>query len=147
PDAGRQPMSTSDGRRIISDNGEVYNYRDLASALSLEGLRSRSDTEVVLRAFDAVGVDAFRRLNGMFAFAVYDQPGQRLWLVRDPLGIKPLFYRVDSSGLAFASEIKALRLLSPNQADCDVESLHEWLYYGNTLGGRTLYRGIRQLLP
>src|ERR1035437_4296603 len=70
--AGDQPMRSADGRFVISYNGEVYNYRELASSLSLSNLRSHSDTEVVLRAFSSLGVDAFARLNGMFAFAIYD---------------------------------------------------------------------------
>jgi asparagine synthase (glutamine-hydrolysing) len=146
-DSGRQPMATRDGRFVICYNGEVYNYRDLAAELSLDSLRSHSDTEVVLRAFEALGVDSFVKLNGMFAFAVYDKQARRLWLVRDRLGIKPLYYRLDGEGLCFGSEIKVLTALASERSSCDLSSLHEWLYYGNTLGGRTLYRGIQQLLP
>jgi len=135
------------GRYVICYNGEVYNYRELARELSLCDLRSHSDTEVVLRAFEAIGVDSFRRLNGMFAFALYDKEAQKLWLVRDRLGIKPLYYHLDHQRLAFASEIKAIRALTDQAGVCDLSSLHEFLYYGNTLGGRTLYRGIQQLQP
>lgn len=142
-----QPMISSSGRYVICYNGEVYNYRELARELSLRDLRSHSDTEVVLRAFEALGVDSFRRLNGMFAFAIYDKQSQRLWLVRDRLGIKPLYYRLDEETLAFASEIKAIGALTDRAPVCDLSSLHEFLYYGNTLGGRTLYRGIQQLQP
>ncbi len=145
--AGNQPMASADGRFIISYNGEVYNFRELASKLSLANLRSGSDTEVVLRAFEKLGVDSLIKLNGIFAFALYDNQTQKLWLVRDRLGIKPLYYRLDSRGLTFASEIKGIVALGEDPLACDVSSLHEWLDYGNTLGGRTLYQGVKQLLP
>jgi asparagine synthase (glutamine-hydrolysing) len=145
--AGAQPMATPCGGLVISYNGEVYNFRDLAAALSIEGLRSRSDTEVVLRAVERIGVDAFARLNGMFAFAAYDRERQRLWLVRDRLGIKPLYYRLTGDRLVFASEIKAIYALTGETAACDVAAIHEWLYYENTLADRTLHAGVRQLLP
>lgn len=142
-----QPMTSTDGRYAISYNGQVYNFRELASELSLYNLRSRSDTEVVLRAFEKIGLSSLVKLNGMFAFALYDKQDQKLWLVRDRLGIKPLYYRLDSHCLAFASEIKGILALNEDTLSCDIASLHEWLYYGNTLGGRTLYHGITQLRP
>jgi len=145
--AGNQPMASADGRFIISYNGEVYNFKELASNLSIINLRSGSDTEVVLRAFEKLGVDSLVKLNGQFAFALYDKQAQKLWLVRDRLGIKPLYYRIDSRELSFSSEIKGIIALGEDTPSCDVSSLHEWLYYGNTLGGRTLYQGIKQLLP
>jgi asparagine synthase (glutamine-hydrolysing) len=146
-DAGRQPMVTEDGRFVICYNGEVYNFRELAKELALDGLRSHSDTEVVLRAFQMLGTATFRRLNGMFAFALLDRQTRTLWLARDRLGIKPLYYRLDERGLAFGSEIKAMISPSDEPERCDVSSIHEWLYYGATLGGRTMYEGIVQLLP
>lgn len=145
--AANQPMSTSDGRHVIVYNGEVYNFRELARELSLEGLRSTSDTEVVLRAFDSLGTGAFRKLNGMFAFAIYDRQLEKLWLVRDRLGIKPLYYTLDEGSLIFASEIKTILSLRETMPACETAAIHEWLYYGNTLGERTFYRGIRRLLP
>ncbi|HIB54281.1 MAG TPA: asparagine synthase (glutamine-hydrolyzing) [Nitrospirales bacterium] len=145
--AGSQPMATPDSRFVICYNGEVYNFRELAHSLGLEGLRSHSDTEVILHAFARLGVAVIRQLNGMFAFAVYDTHAQKIWLVRDRLGVKPLYYRFDDHGLAFASEIKALLSMATSTPYCDLSSMHEWLYYGNTLGERTLYQGIRKLLP
>lgn len=144
---GAQPMATPDGRFVISYNGEVYNFRELAAELSLADLRSHSDTEVVLRAFERLGDKSFVRLNGIFAFAIYDRARQKLWLVRDRLGVKPLYYRFDAQGLAFASEIKAVLAISDAAPGCELPSLHEWLYYGVSLGGRTLYQGVHQLLP
>lgn len=146
-DAASQPMATADGRYVISYNGEVYNFSELARSLDLGEMRSHSDTEVVLRACARLGADAFGRFNGMFAFALYDKRRQMLWLVRDRLGIKPLYYRFDEQGLSFASEIKALAGMDSESPQCDLSSLHEWLYYGTSLGERTLYKGISKLLP
>jgi asparagine synthase (glutamine-hydrolysing) len=146
-DSGAQPMATEDGRFVTCYNGEVYNFRELATELALDGLRSHSDTEVVLRAFQKLGPRSLRLLNGMFAFALYDRVARKLWLVRDRLGIKPLYYRLDEQGLAFGSEIKSIVAADRQPSVCDLSAVHEWLHYGTTLGGRTLYRGIRQLLP
>lgn len=146
-DSASQPMRSADERFVISYNGEVYNFRELAGKHNFSDLRSSSDTEVVLRMFAAKGIDALTELNGMFAFAVYDRRNQKMWLVRDRLGIKPLYYRISPQGLAFASEIKGILELSDDRPNCDISALHEWLYYGNTLAGRTLYQGIEQLQP
>jgi asparagine synthase (glutamine-hydrolysing) len=146
-DSGCQPMPAADGSQVICYNGEVYNFRELARDLRLENLHSTSDTEVVLRAFAARGSDSFRLLNGMFAFALHDRVARKVWLVRDRLGIKPLYLRVGSGSLAFASEIKALHALDGSAPECDPAVLHEWLYYGAGLGGRTLHHGVRQLPP
>jgi asparagine synthase (glutamine-hydrolysing) len=145
--AGNQPMTTADENLVIVYNGEVYNFKDLAAELSLANLRSSADTEVILRAFEKLGVASFAKLNGMFAFAAYDRRAQKLWLVRDRLGIKPLYYRFSNDGLFFGSEIKSIAALIDEEPACYLSSLHEWLYYGNTLGGRTLYDGIQQLQP
>lgn len=145
--AGSQPMRSPDGRFVITYNGEVYNFRELAKEYGLEHLRSGSDTEVVLNLFERLGVEALPKLNGMFAFACYDSATAELWLIRDRLGIKPLYYRLENDRLVFASEIKGILTLDPEGSQCDYRALHEWLYFGNPLGGRTLYRGIRQLPP
>jgi asparagine synthase (glutamine-hydrolysing) len=145
--AGSQPMHSDCGRFVTTYNGEIYNFRELIAEHGFSGLRSSSDTEVLLRLFARLGAGALSRLNGMFAFCVYDRHAQKIWLTRDRLGIKPLYYRIDARGLAFASEIKAILALDDEPRRCDVAALHEWLYYGNPLGGHTLYRGIQQLLP
>jgi asparagine synthase (glutamine-hydrolysing) len=145
--AGNQPMETDDGRFVICYNGEVYNFADLMQAWELRNLRSHSDTEVVLRGFEKLGPEAVRQMNGMFAFAIYDRQAQKVWLVRDRLGIKPLYYLINEQGLAFASEMKALLAIQGGAPRCETASLHEWNYYGTTLGERTLYRGIYKLLP
>lgn len=146
-DAGCQPMLAPDGRQVICYNGEVYNFRELADELTLDDLRSHSDTEVVLRAFGRLGPAAFGRLNGIFAFALYDRRAEQVYLVRDRLGVKPLYYKLDGERLAFASELGALVTLLDGEVSCDRAALHEWLYYGATLGPRTLYADVGKLLP
>ena len=145
--AGNQPMSGRDGRQIICYNGEVYNFADVARDMRLEGLRSHSDTEVVLGAFEKEGVDSLSRLNGMFAFAIHDVAARKVWLVRDRLGIKPLYYRRRPGTLDFASEIPAILAFDQEGPECNVEAMHEWLYFGTALGEHTLCAGIQKLLP
>lgn len=145
--AASQPMISPDDRYVICYNGEVYNFIELAQSLDLIDLRTHSDTEVVLRAFAKSGVRAIEQLNGMFSFAIYDKKAKKIWLVRDRLGIKPLYYRLNKEELTFASEIKALHILNNETQLCNISAIHEWLHYGNTLGERTLYQGIRKLLP
>lgn len=146
-DAARQPMRTGDGRYVITYNGEVYNFAELAREFDLHGLQSHADTDVVLAAFARFGVAALPRFNGMFAFALYDTEARKVWLARDRVGVKPLCYRLDDHGLVFASEIKAILAMSDGTPQCDVSALHAWAYYGTTLGTETLYRGISKLLP
>jgi hypothetical protein len=107
---GRQPMVTRDGRYTLTYNGEIYNFRELRAELTARGcsFNSRSDSEVLLYAFATWGLDALSRLNGMFAFAIWDRTRQRLLLARDRLGIKPLYYTLTGGRLIFASEIKAI---------------------------------------
>ena len=108
-EGGRQPMASADGRLRITFNGEIYNYRELRAELQKRGrsFRSQSDTEVILAAYDEYGPDCLSRLNGMFAFAIWDRAARRLFLARDRVGKKPLYYRQDADGIAFASEPKA----------------------------------------
>ncbi len=110
---GHQPMSYEAGRYWISYNGELYNYPEIKAALVKAGyaFRSSSDTEVILAAFAAWGTHAFKRFNGMFAFALWDSKEEQVYLVRDGAGIKPLYYSITETGLAFASEVRALALL------------------------------------
>jgi len=144
--AGNQPMATPDRRFVICYNGEVFNYAEIAKSLDIETV-SQSDTEVILLAFAKKGIAAATLFNGMFAFAIHDTELHKVWLVRDRLGIKPLYYCETDSGLAFASEIAPLLDILGASPACDVSSIHEWLYYGVSLGERTLYHGVRKLLP
>ena len=112
---GHQPMFTPDGRHAIIFNGELYNHLDVRADLERAGVafRTHSDTETLLAAFAEWGDDAWLKFEGMFAAAVWDRKARRLTLARDPLGIKPLYLTKQRGGIAFASEIRALRTL-PN---------------------------------
>jgi asparagine synthase (glutamine-hydrolysing) len=148
--AGHQPMFTADGNLAIVFNGEIYNFAALRHELELQGVRfrSRSDTEVALQSFAAWGLDAFARFNGMFAMALWDRRTRKLTLARDRFGIKPLYFSRDGQRLSFASEIKALLRLPGGVDDAiDPQALAEYVFYGNSLGERTLYRGVSRLLP
>ncbi len=123
--AARQPMCNEDGTIWLTYNGEIYNYKDLRRELEAKGHRFRSDadTEVLIHLYEEEGVESVRRLNGMFAFGLWDETRGRLWLCRDRLGIKPLVYAWDGSRLLFASEIKALLVDPAVNRDLDREAL------------------------
>ena len=146
---GRQPMRSDDGRFALTYNGEVYNFPALRRSLEEAGhrFRGRSDTEVVLHAFMEWGERAFPMLEGMFAMAVWDDREKRLHLARDRFGIKPLYYWAGASSFVFGSEIKALLASGEVAPRMDWHGLHEYLYYNTALGARTLYAGVRKLLP
>lgn len=145
--AGAQPMKSSDGRFVISFNGEIYNYRELKRELSSYPFKSESDTEVILAAYTAWGDSAWRRLSGMFALALWDEKEKSLRLVRDPIGIKPLYYHLSGSRLIFASEIKAilqhpdvLHRIDPLALDC-------YLRVNYVPAPLTMFLGIKKLIP
>ena len=146
---GHQPMSTPDDDLTIVFNGEVYNYRDLTSELAAEGHRfqTRSDTETILHAYRQFGDDCVTRLRGMFAFAIWDRPKQRLLLARDRLGVKPLYYYQCGQFLAFASEIKALLEIPGVPRQVDPEALDDYLALRYIPGPRTMFRHIFRLQP
>ena len=145
--AGHQPMTTSDGRFVISYNGEVYNFQELRLELESCGreFHSRTDTEVVLNAFAEWGVDALNRFNGMFAFAIWDRQEQELFLARDRYGIKPLYYTEAPGALLFASEIKAILTHPARNAEMDREALLEYFTFQNYFTDRTLFKNVRML--
>jgi asparagine synthase (glutamine-hydrolysing) len=147
-DQSNQPMSDPDGRFWLVYNGEVYNFQELRSELEAEGydFRSRGDGEVVLHGYRCWGVDVLRRLNGMFAFAIYDRERKRLFLARDPFGIKPLYYYWDGDRFIFASEIKAI-LEHDIPRNVDAKALSEYFTFRFTLGPRTLFENIFKLPP
>ncbi|MFT8242972.1 asparagine synthase (glutamine-hydrolyzing) [Roseomonas sp. BN140053] len=146
---GHQPMLSADGRFAIVFNGEVYNHLELRPALEAAGFRFRThcDTETVLAAFCHWGGDAWARLEGMFAAAVWDRRERQLTLARDPLGIKPLFITEQRGGLAFASEIKALRALPDHRFTVDERAVHDALSVGHVRPPRTILSEIRVLPP
>jgi asparagine synthase (glutamine-hydrolysing) len=146
--AADQPMIGCDGQVAVVFNGEIYNYRELRAELVARGhtFRTSSDTEVLLEAYLHWGDQAFHRLNGMYAFAIWDGRTRQLTLVRDPLGIKPLFWVHTGTRLEFGSEIKAILAMHPDARwQIDPQALHEYLWFGNALGSGTMFGGIRRL--
>ncbi len=145
---GHQPMSSPDGDAVIIYNGETYNFPELRGELAARGHRFRgtSDTEVVLAAYLEWGESCLARLNGMFALAIWDARRRRLLLARDRFGIKPLFYRWRDGRLVFGSEIKAI-LEHGDPRELNWAFVHEYLYYGNSLGEESAFAGIRKVLP
>lgn len=146
---GHQPMQTPDGRFVIVFNGEVYNHESLRQTLRTLGhsFTSHSDTEAILAAFSQWGHDAWARLEGMFAVAIWDRRERRLTLARDPLGIKPLYYSAQNGGLAFASELKALLPLPGHRFDPDPRAVHDYFSFGHVRADRSIYAQVRMLAP
>lgn len=146
---GRQPMRAEEADCTLVYNGEIYNHPELRAELEALGarFRGRSDTEVLLRAYLQWGPEAWGRLKGMFALALWDGRDQTLHAARDRFGIKPLYYLRGEHGIVFGSEIKALLASGRVERRIDRAALHEYLYYGTPLGERTLFAGIRRLLP
>ena len=146
---GHQPMQSSDGSFTVAYNGEIYNFRAVRDELRAKGasFRSECDTEVLLEAYRAWGLEAFDRFVGMFAFAIWDEARQRLVLARDRLGIKPLFYLFDDGLLLFGSELGALRAHPRFDPTIDREALGDFLQRGYVTGPRTIYTKVRRLMP
>lgn len=152
-DRANQPLYSADGRYVIIYNGEVYNFTEIGAQLKgnpqtgRQGVkfRTNSDTEVILEAFAAYGTDFVHQLNGMFAIAIYDLQKQELYLFRDRLGIKPLFYYWDGSNLAFASELKSLRRLKQLPFRLNHQSIKEFLHLGYIPAPATIYQNFYKL--
>jgi asparagine synthase (glutamine-hydrolysing) len=142
-EGGSQPMTDGSGNWIVF-NGEVYNHRELA--LSFDDLRSRSDTEVILRGYRKWGLDIFRRLRGMFSIAIWDEAEQKLVCARDPFGIKPFYFTTIGEIFVFASEAKAL-LPFLSEIESDIDAIKDYLTFQIVLDGKTLFKGIKELAP
>ncbi len=142
-----QPLSDHAGRCTIVYNGEIYNYRELRDQLQSAGheFRTDSDTEVLVEAYLEWGVDCLDRVNGMFAFALYDHAERRLFLARDRAGEKPLFYRHDGEQLWFASELKALLTDDAMPRELDYAALDYYLAYGYVPHNQSILRGYHKL--
>ena len=146
---GHQPMCTPDGRFSIVFNGEIYNHLDVRHDLGDAGytFTTHSDTETILAAYARWGNDAWHMLEGMFAVAIWDRLERRLVLARDPLGIKPLYLTEQNGGLAFASELKALRRLPEHHFDICDRAVHDYFSFGHVRKPRSIFRQVRTLDP
>jgi asparagine synthase (glutamine-hydrolysing) len=145
---GDQPMASADGRFVTAYNGEIYNFQELRTDLEAAGVRFRgsSDTEVLVEGCALWGVEAFApRLNGMFAFALWDRAQRRLTLGRDAIGIKPLYWRMGDGRLMFGSELKALRQDPDFRPLLDRQSAASYFRYGYVPAPWTIYAGVRKL--
>ncbi len=147
--AGHQPMANLEGSLHITYNGEIYNYRELASELKQKGYKfqSRSDTEVLLHLYQCYGLNMLDRLNGIYAFALWDASQKQLFVARDGVGVKPLYYCETSKGFLFASEIKALLASGEVLRELDLEALDEHLTFLWTAAPRTILKAVRKLEP
>ena len=149
-EAGRQPMASGSGRFIACFNGEIYNYRELSSELRGLGhvFRGHSDTEVLLAAVEQWGLAAaVQRFIGMFAFALWDAEEQAVFLVRDRVGVKPLYFVRQAKSFAFASELKALRRASTFRLVIDPVALSLFARYGYIPAPFAIFRDVRKVLP
>ncbi len=148
-EAGRQPIFNEDQTKAIVFNGEIYNFRTLRERLLAQGHRFRtsSDTEVILHAYEEYGEKCVEHLRGMFAFAVWDRTKQQLFLARDRVGIKPLYYYWNGETCLFGSELKAILEDPSVPRELDVQALDEYLTYLYIPAPRTIFKGIRKLEP
>lgn len=148
-EAGHQPMVTTDGSIALTYNGEIYNYREIRLELEILGhrFRSKTDSEVVLHAYEQWKEGCLDRFNGMFAFAIWDKSRQELFLARDRYGIKPVYYVLKGNSLIFASEQKAILTHPAIRREVNLESLVEYFTFQNFFTDRTLLKGMRLLPP
>src|SRR5438132_8186422 len=148
-EGGAQPMPNEDGSVWVVFNGEIYNHAKLRPWLEARGhhYRTRSDTETIVHLYEEEGERCVEKLQGMFAFAVWDRPRQRLLLARDRLGIKPLYYAITDRELLFASEIKAILAAGGILPTFDEAILPEFLATRYVAGENTFFQGVRALPP
>ncbi|MDB5897398.1 MAG: hypothetical protein JWP41_1000 [Ramlibacter sp.] len=146
---GHQPFVSDDGRIAIVQNGEIFNFVELADELRAEGVRldTHSDTEVLLRLYEREGMGFVQRLNGMFAIAIDDAREDALILVRDRIGVKPLYVREQGGQVLFASEIKAILQALPAKPVLDLEAVHHYLSFNYIPAPWTVWQGIRHVMP
>ncbi len=142
---GHQPIFSADGRHAIVFNGEIYNHPELRRELEAAGVtfRTHSDTETLLASWLHWGDAAWLKLDGMYAAAIWDRSERQLILARDPVGIKPLYVTEQHGGLAFASEIRALRVLPNHEFDVDERGVHDFFMFGHVQRPRSIYRQVR----
>ena len=148
-ETGHQPMKSSCSNYIITFNGEIYNYRELKKELEGEGstFRSTSDTEVVLILYQKYGKELLHKLNGIFAFAIWDQHKKELFVARDQIGIKPLYYCNPAEGFVFASEIKTILQHEDIDRSIDIHAVHDYSTYLWCPAPRTMLKAVKKLEP
>ncbi len=147
-EAASQPMSDDSGEIWVVYNGEIYNFAELRDELKdMHHFRTRSDTEVILYAYREWGIECIHRFRGMFAFALWDARKRELYLVRDRIGIKPLYYTLSSSSILFASEIKALLQHPRVERAVDIEAFYHYMSFLTSPAPKTLFKGIYKLPP
>ncbi len=146
---GHQPLCNEDGTIWIAFNGEIYNYRELRGFLQSKGhiFRTQSDTEVIVHLYEELGENCVEKLRGMFGFAIWDERTQSLFLARDRVGIKPLYYRVSSESVIFGSEIKAILADPEVKVEVSPEIIDRFLTFFYVPGEETLFRNIHKLAP
>src|ERR1700733_9390500 len=146
---GHQPLSNEDGTVWIVFNGEIYNHSELRPQLEARGhvYRTHSDTETIVHLYEEYGRDCVQHLRGMFAFAIWDSRKRSLFIARDRLGIKPLYYQATPDSFLFGSEIKVILAHPGVRAEFHRVGLPEYLAFGYLSGEETFYQGIRKLMP
>jgi asparagine synthase (glutamine-hydrolysing) len=146
---GQQPLSNEDASVWVVFNGEIYNHADVRRQLEAKGhcYRTRSDTETIIHAYEEWGEECVHQFRGMFAFAIWDEPKRRLLIVRDRLGIKPLYWARCATGIVFGSEIKAILASGLVEPAAETDALPEVLSTRSVAGAGTMFRGIQKLLP
>lgn len=146
-----QPMQTKSGRYVLTFNGEIYNHHEIRKDLIADGVvdwkTDHSDSETLLKAFEHYGIGCLEKLRGMFAFAIWDKREKALWLVRDRIGVKPLYYSLANSRVVFASEIKAILADKEQPREINPDSFLQYLSFLTTLAPATLLKGIYKLEP
>ena len=147
--SGHQPMTNEDGSLWIVFNGEIYNFQALRERLLTRGhqFKTRSDTEVILHLYEEDGIDCVRALNGIFAFAIWDAKNKTLFLARDHMGVKPLYFASTPDAFLFASESKSIVESGYVSARCREDAVFEYFVFRHVSGDRTLYRDVSCLLP
>ncbi|MEM7161958.1 MAG: asparagine synthase (glutamine-hydrolyzing) [Bacteroidota bacterium] len=142
-----QPMKSADGRYTLTYNGELYNFRELKEQLKKYNFHSESDTEVILAAFSEWGIDALKHFNGMFAFAIWDDWEEQLFLCRDRIGIKPLYYAQANNSLVFSSELRALLASELIPRKANPKSITDYMRYATVHAPETIISNVYTLLP
>ncbi|MGH2570068.1 MAG: asparagine synthetase B family protein, partial [bacterium] len=148
-DTGSQPQRNEDGTVHVIFNGEIYNHRELRERLAARGheFRTRSDTEVLVHLWEDQGPDLVHKLNGMFAFAIWDHRERTLFMARDRVGEKPLLWAETPDGLVFGSEMGCITEAGGADFTIDPVAMHQYFSWGAVAAPRTVYRGVRRLPP